>query len=328
MDILIIRFSSLGDIVMTTGVIEALIQTFPEARLHFLTKPQYAGLFSDDSRLTAIYGADGNPLDIKRMMGKNDGFDIVVDLHATLRSRAVSMLIGSKRTLRIHKHSLGRRLMVGTRNRYRRTFDTLGSYLAALSPLGVKGRHLPHLAVTQSSLEKVSPVFAGLPGEPVGFAPGARHAAKRWNEESFAEVADAVSDLGYTPVFLGDTSDVAAIERIRSLMRAESVSFAESFDIPGTVAAISLLRALVCNDSGPMHIAGALGIRFAAVFGPTHPDLGFVPGYTSGTVFHSEVACSPCSIHGEKPCRMERRFCMDDTTPEMILKYLALPRLR
>jgi heptosyltransferase-2 len=101
-------------------------------------------------------------------------------------------------------------------------------------------------------------------------------------------------------------------------MTARSVSLAGTIGLAETVAVITRFKALVTNDSGPMHIAGALGIPFVAMFGPTHPDLGFDPGYPSGTVLHSGARCSPCSVHGEKPCRMRSRFCMDDLGWEMV----------
>ena len=105
-------------------------------------------------------------------------------------------------------------------------------------------------------------------------------------------------------------------------MSGKSVSLAGRIDLDVTVAAIARMRCLVTNDSGPMHIAGALGVPFVAVFGPTHPDLGFVPGYPSGHILHSGAFCSPCSVHGARPCRMKRRFCMDDITWEMVIREL------
>ena len=112
------------------------------------------------------------------------------------------------------------------------------------------------------------------------------------------------------------------VERIREIMTGKSISLAGKIDLSETIGVISHLNALVANDSGPMHIAGALGIPFVAVFGPTHPDLGFCPRYSSGTIIHSGVECSPCSLHGSSPCRKRHRFCMDEITWERVLEAL------
>jgi len=326
-DILIIRFSSLGDVVLATAVVEALKQALPNTHLHFLTKREYAGVFDDDSRIDKVIAVTGkeSPFDIVRMAGDKQ-FDAVIDLHDVIRSRAVSAFVRSPRKIRLNKHSLGRRLMIWSHNRYRRRFDVLESYLKLLHKLSVETTAFPCIRPSAKSL-RTAQVILDMHSEKgaipvIGFAPGARHPSKRWNNKSFAAVADEVSRKGYLPVFLGDSADTECIETIRSMMSMTSVSLAGEFDLPVTIGVIALLKGLVTNDTGPMHIAGALGIPFVAVFGPTHPDLGFVPGYPSGTVLHSGVPCSPCSLHGEKPCRMETRYCMEDVTVEMVMKEI------
>ncbi len=326
-DILIIRFSSLGDVVMATAVVEALKQALPDTRLHFLTKREYSGVFDDDSRIDEVIAVKGSesPFQIIRMVG-DKRYDAVIDLHDVIRSRAVTALIRASRKVRLNKHSLGRRLMVWSHNRYRRRFDVLESYLKPLHKLGIEKTAFPCIRPSAKSL-RTAQVILDMHSEKgtipvIGFAPGARHPSKRWDGKSFAAIADEVSRKGCLPVFIGDSADTECIETIRSMMSVTSVSLAGEFDMSVTIGVIALLKGLVTNDTGPMHIAGALGIPFVAVFGPTHPDLGFVPGYPSGSVLHSGVPCSPCSLHGEKPCRMESRYCMDGVTVEMMMKEI------
>ena len=90
-DILLIRFSSLGDVVMTTAVIEALRRNMPEARIHVLTKVDYSGLFQTDDRVERVIAVQGDeaPLPIVKMTGRNS-FDAVIDLHGSLRSITVA----------------------------------------------------------------------------------------------------------------------------------------------------------------------------------------------------------------------------------------------
>ncbi len=326
-DFLIIRFSSLGDIVMTTAVVEELSNGLPEASLYFLTKREYSGIFQGDDRIKKVVAIKGDesPQQIVRMTGKKS-FDAVIDLHGNLRSRAVSALIKSPRKVRLNKHPIARRLMVWSRSRFQRDFDVLESYLQTLNPFGLGGIVLPCITPSKKNLHAATALLdayrSGSETSAVGIAPGAKHPTKRWNEDSFVRLADEISNGGELPVFIGDSADEKVIKRIQGNMKTESLSLAGKVDLPITIGVISLLKGLVTNDSGPMHIAGALGTPFVAIFGPTHPNLGFVPGYPSGNVIHTGVPCSPCSIHGEKPCWMENRCCMDGITWEMVFEEL------
>ncbi len=320
MNILLIRFSSLGDVVMATAAVEALHRKFPDACVHFLTKSVYAPLFEGEKHIERVVGIHGSesPFEIVRLLGCKS-FDTVIDLHSSVRSRVTAALLRSPLKLRVNKHSFARRLMVWSHNRFRRSFNVLGNYLETLAPLGISGRVLPRLVPGPKAVKTADDILRGLNKNLIGFVPGARHETKRWNENSYARLADEFARRDYMPVFIGDDNDVGLIERIRTYMEEESVSIAGGSDLSVTVGVVSRLQGIVTNDTGPMHIAGALGVPFVAVFGPTHPDLGFAPGYPSGSLIHSGVPCSPCSVHGENPCRMEKRFCMDDITWEMVM---------
>lgn len=322
--VLVIRFSSLGDVVLASAVIEAL-HRIPGNRITLLTRASYAPVFADDPRLDRLVVISGgeSPRVIAALAGI--GFDAVVDLHDTLRSRAVSAMVKSPVKLKVNKHAFARRLMIWTRNRYRRTFDALGSYLETVRPLGVTGRTLPRLFVGErerAAAEALLFPFRAENGKVIGLAPGSRHGEKRWGAESYAALADLLRTRGDIPVFIGDAYDADYIRVICAHMNGAASSLAGEMDLGVTAALISQLDGLVCNDSGPMHLAGALGTPCAAVFGPTHPDLGFVPGYPYGTALHSGVSCSPCSLHGSAPCRLGTRRCMVEITPDQVLRAL------
>ena len=313
MTVLIIRFSSLGDIVLSTSVVEALNQKYPDASIHFLTKDVYAHLFNGDPRLERIVGiSKGDTISGIRKKVSDVNYDLVIDLHASLRSRLVVAKLDADSKIRIRKHSLERRLMVASRGIYKKKQDVLGSMLATVRSLGIESRIYPRLFPEKSAEITLQSKLPNAGENLIGIAPGSLHDTKRWNEDSFASLADKLCENGFHPVFIGDSGDIQVIDKIRAKMQKESLSLAGSLSLSETVALIAGLRGIVTNDSGPMHIAGAVGTPFAAIFGPTHPSLGFDPEYPNGTVLHSGAKCSPCSIHGEKKCRMKSRFCMDD----------------
>lgn len=320
--VLVIRFGSLGDVVIASAVVEALHRMKERPGIVFLTKKRYAALFEGDSRLDRVVGTDkgDTPGAIVRAAGTE--FDAVIDLHGTLRSRIVSVLVSAPVKTRVRKHALARRLMVWSRNRFRRRFDVLGSHMDTLRSLGVEGRVLPRLLPGPEALENADRLIAPFrkgSGRLIGIAPGSRHATKRWDARSWARLAILLAARGDVPLILGDDGDRAFAEEVRGLAETDIPSIAGEADLRTTVGVIAWLDCLVSNDSGPMHVAGALDTPFAAVFGPTHPDLGFAPGYPFGSILHAGLSCSPCGIHGEHPCRLGGRPCMSLISPDMVL---------
>ncbi|MFA6471742.1 MAG: glycosyltransferase family 9 protein [Candidatus Latescibacterota bacterium] len=323
-NILVIRFSSLGDVVMASAIVEALCIKFPGSSLTVLTKTAYAPVFEGDTRIERVVSVTGGetPFQIVRMLESH--YDAVFDLHGVLRSRIVVGLLKSPLKRMVRKHSLSRRLMVCSRNLYRRKFDALGSYFETLRPLGIDSRILPRLRPNEKAIEAAERLLSEIgssQGRMIGLAPGSKHPMKRWPEAYWAILADTLLQRGDTPVFIGDGSDKECIDTIYSKMSGKAPSLVGS-GLALTIGVIGRLDGMVTNDSGPMHIAGALGRPFAAIFGPTHPDLGFVPGYPNGAILHSGLPCSPCSVHGQTPCRMKERKCMEAVSADMVLREL------
>jgi ADP-heptose:LPS heptosyltransferase len=167
-------------------------------------------------------------------------------------------------------------------------------------------------------------------GEEVAvICPGARWSTKRWKEEGFAEVADAMSErYGYRILLLGDVNDRPTAERVRGLMKGEAVNLTGELSLKEFVAAIGRASVVVCNDSASLHIALAQGTPVVAVFGPTHPGLGFVGPGERLHVVRVDVPCSPCSLYGERPCRRERRMCMEGVTAGEVMERVHAVLLR
>jgi heptosyltransferase-2 len=323
--VLVIRFSSLGDVVLSSAVVEAVLDALPDCRITILTKSVYAPVFASDRRVARIIGIEGNetPAEIAKRTGGR--FDAVIDLHGSLRSVLVGAFIRARVKARVNKHSFARRLMIWSRNRFRRRFDVLGSFLETLRPLGIESRSFPRVLPGAAALDKADVLLSSLrtsSARLIGLAPGSRHPTKRWGALSWARLAEKLEMRGGIPIFIGDAGDASFVEEVRSLTSVNSLSLAGSSDLAATIGIIARLDSLVCNDSGIMHLAGALGVPFAAVFGPTHPDLGFTPGYRYGAVLHAGLPCSPCSLHGGAPCRLGDHRCMEAITPDAVLDEL------
>ncbi|RKZ29816.1 hypothetical protein DRQ33_08450, partial [bacterium] len=98
------------------------------------------------------------------------------------------------------------------------------------------------------------------------------------------------------------------------------IRWSDKISLETLVGLISFSRIFVGNDSGPAHIAGALGIPTVSIFGPTHPALGFTPRGRYVTYVSAELECSPCTIHGKGKCKFKTRKCFDMITPEQVFE--------
>jgi heptosyltransferase-2 len=330
--ILIIRFSSLGDIVLTTPVIKSLKEKFPQSKIFFLTKNQYQDLLKNDPNIFSLIrfdpkeehkGISGFLKLVKELQVFK--FDLVVDLHANLRSFLIRHLLKAELKIKYDKRWLARFLLVHFKFLKVKPIHTVDSYLGALKKIGV------------NLFEKDPRIFLDEGGEEflkdfliekniqnddivVGIHPGARWESKRWTEEKFAKVCQILNQKPKVKIILfGDQKDQEVICRISRQAKDQKLFKAVNLPLNKFMSLIKRCDCFITNDSGPMHIASALGVPVVMIFGPTHPKLGFAPIGSENIILTADVKCSPCSLHGEKRCHEKSRFCMDLIEPEMVM---------
>lgn len=330
--ILIIRLSSLGDVILTTPVIAALKARFPHSELFFLTKARYADLLRNDPRIFSLvefdpvrrHGGVSGFMSLISELRSHD-FDLLIDLHANLRSFVLRRLVKSRVKLKYSKRGLRRWLMVYLRFLKTKPVRTVDFYLEPLKRLGVEALERNPLAfLSQEDLGYVDHFLLerGVKKNDivVGVHPGAKWATKRWDEEKFARVCRSLAETpGHKILLLGDDSEAKPVGEIGKDVPDDRLVKAVGFPLGKVMSLIKRCDCLITNDSGPMHIASALQVPVVAIFGPTHPKLGFAPVGSKNVVLCADVECSPCSLHGEKRCSEKSRFCMDLIEPEMVV---------
>lgn len=320
MKILIIRLGSLGDLVLTTPVIAALKQRHPDASLDFLVKKGYHELLIGNPHLRRIIPFDGSKQ--KGLRGlielagelRREGYTHIIDLHGNLRSRVISALIFGSKRYRYDKQAIRRRLLLwGLKVKTRHTVD---AYLTALAPLSVVAGFKPATAIYLSDDEEKSAAdFLEKHGISqgstiIGINPGARWETKRWPEEGFIDIGKmAVRELGSKVVLFGGPDEVELSERISKEIGKDALSIAGKVELRGAAALMKMCSVFVTNDSGPMHMAVAVGAPVVAMFGPTVQGFGFSP-LGNSVVVERELNCRPCSLHGGKICPRGHFDCM------------------
>ncbi len=336
--ILIVRFSSLGDVILTTPVLSALKIKFPQSQIFFLTKSRYGDVLRADPRIFSLIEFDPTK-DHKGLSGflklmaklRAYDFDLLVDLQTNLRSFFVRHLIKSKIKLKYRKRWLSRSLMVHTKFLKIKTIPTVDLYLKILKKIDVHTKDKNPIIYVDQTEENFSKKFllerkVQKDDIIVGVHPGARWETKRWDAMRFRQVCHTLAyKFNCKVVLLGDRGDGELLDGISQGMPETKVIKAVGLSTREFIGLIRWCDCLITNDSGPMHIASALGIPVVAIFGPTHPKLGFAPVGSEHVVLCANVKCSPCSLHGEKRCRKKSKLCMNSIEPDMVVE--AVQRL-
>ncbi|MDE2845385.1 MAG: glycosyltransferase family 9 protein, partial [Gemmatimonadota bacterium] len=153
-----------------------------------------------------------------------------------------------------------------------------------------------------------------------GVAPGASHGPKRWPPERFARVADHLAKSRDLKVLLlGSEADRPVTGEVANAMVRPAVDWTGATDLAMLPAAVRRCALLVSNDSGPMHVATAVGTPVIGIFGATHPGLGFAPVGPADAAITLDLPCSPCSLHGNRSCRFRTHACMEELDPRRVI---------
>ncbi len=317
--VLVVRYSALGDVVLATSVLEPLRARYPGARIEWLTARPYAPLLEGLPELAAVHvlGREGEeaPLAVaSRLRGR---FDVVLDLQNKVKSALVAHLAG-RRTVSFRRRTAGQALrsLLGSDPPLVRGHQTR-LYADALAPLGVGGPGPLRVSLSARARALAADALQGVEAPAVAIAPGARWATKRWPAERFAAVADALAAEGFRIVLAGGPGDRDAFAAFRAAARARVAADLSPLPVDALAAAIARVQLLVACDSGPVHLASAVGTPALALFGPTSTARwGPVP---PGRALALELPCAPCSNHGGDYCPEGHHRCLDDLAPQAVL---------
>ncbi len=324
---LVIRFSSIGDIVLSTPLLRVLRARFPESQIDYVTRTEYAGLVRHNANLNVTHEFDAATgftglRELKRKF-RRERYDLVIDLHNSIRSRYLRSMLGVESIVKVDKRIKERTLLVKfKKNTYGSAVPVADRYIETVSEFGIrKDGKGPELYVPDEVLFGVSGKIAKLRlnryEHVLGLCPFAKHATKEWMTERFVELGiRAARELNCAIMILGGPQDRARSEvLVQSL--SGSIEGGRIFNLTGeftlleTAAAMQYCDALVCNDSGLMHMATAMEKGVVAIFGPTVEEFGFFPqGKQSVVLERKGLYCRPCSHLGLPQCP-ERHFrCM------------------
>jgi heptosyltransferase-2 len=327
-DILLVRFSAIGDILLMTPLIRALRRRHPDARITAVTRAEFTPLLVQNPRLSDVIGWErGSSLRALGARLRAGRFTHRLDLHGSLRSRALRWHTGG-RWSGYPKHRLARAVLIRTkRDTYRDRRHTAERYFDAARGLDVTpDQGPPELFLPAQALAAADQFLAahglGITRQLIAAAPGAAHFTKRWPAHHWNAMVRRLVEQGNDVVVVGGPQDREVAAATAALGGERAACAAGGFDLTGTAALLRRARALVCGDTGVMHLATAVGTPVVALFGPTVEAFGFFPYHAKAAVLQRDLPCRPCSAHGGAACPLTHHRCLQDLRPEEVLEAL------
>lgn len=314
MRILVIRLSSIGDILLTTPILRALRTTFQDAEIDYLTKPNFIPLLERNPALTSIFTTE--KFEPKRR------YELIVDLQHSFVSSKYHRW--GEKVVCYQKENWKKFLLVNFKmNLYRGYESVVERYAKSLAMFGVKLD------------EKGGEVF--LSGEEIEFGKsyckaevpvlavcfGARHFTKRFPPERFASALNRLLEKKTIEVWLlGGKEDSPIADEIMSTVRSKVnvKNFAGLHNLRETAAMLASADAVLTNDTGLMHMAAALQKPMVVLFGSSVKAFGFLPYKAAYQLLEVEgLRCRPCSHIGLEGCPKSHFKCMNDISEERLV---------
>jgi lipopolysaccharide heptosyltransferase II len=328
-DVLVVRFSAIGDIILTTPLLRAIRSRHPGARIAVMTKEAYVPLLSHNphvSEVLAVTPDEGILAIAERIRGVR--YTHMLDLHGNLRSQALRRLApGNWRTY--GKRGFERALLITTkRDRYPWDIPVAERYFEAATERGVEpDGGPPDFFVSEDAdcraAEQLRAVDLGVERPLVAIAPGAAHATKRWPVEHWVELVGRITPTGADVAIVGGPDDAAAAREITNAAGGGVAGLAGLLNLQETGAVIRRAEVLISGDTGVMHMATGVGTPVVALFGPTVRQFGFFPYRSPAQVVELDLPCRPCSAHGTRRCPLGHHHCLRLMSPEQVFAALA-----
>lgn len=317
--VLIIRLSSLGDILLATPLIRAIKKTHPGISIDMIVKKQYLDTIIHNPYLRNkfYYLPDQRKELLVEIQTKK--YNLVIDLQNNRHSKKImSGLSGIQ--IKFDKKTLKKFLLVQTKINLLKNAEQIPlRYAAALN----------ELKLDDEGLDLVTPLppteFKGGSDNFIGVCPGSRHFTKMWPKDYYIKLCRTLIKNGWNVIMFGGLADRLTCLEIKNNV-PEVINMQNDDNILQTAADMKLCKAIYCNDSGLMHAACAMNIPVIVFFGSTVKEFGFTPYNNSHIILeNNSLSCRPCSHIGKHKCPKKHFKCLREITPQSA--YDSLKRI-
>ncbi|MBE2278810.1 MAG: glycosyltransferase family 9 protein [Ignavibacteriaceae bacterium] len=322
--ILIIRLSSLGDVILSTVLPKFLNFHYPGIKIDFLVLDKFADVYKDNPFIKTVFAVSKQNLATLKKLLQSEGYDLVIDLQNNIRTRKLLYGINSL-VVKFNKYHFRKFLLVKFKIDLLKNLPQIPlRYIDSLSSVLPGYKEMRKDFQTELFLNDDFDLNLPLGAKIICIAPGAAHFTKRWGESNFSNLIQILVENGFTPVLIGGLSE-------KNLCAQISQNTGDVFDLSGEdnlSKVVSLFKKsllLVCNDSGLMHAACAVQLPVVSIFGSSVEQFGFAPYSTNSIILqNNSLSCRPCSHIGRSACPKKHFNCMRSISPEEVFIKVQL----
>jgi heptosyltransferase-2 len=343
MHFVILRFSSLGDLVMQTGFVSWLKFTFPNCEITFITLKQYTSLIDNHPHIDNVIGYEKEKgfKDLKalsklgRKINKSSKIDFIIDLHGTTRAFFFKLLNFSIPSINLDKRRIERQILTKLKidflkNQFSQHTRTIRDYSGLFDEefdleileenLNRDSSFVKNLSVTSSPQAFTKSTLVKPFKKYLVISPVASFASKRWPIVMYKELIEKIINssvfgninicivAGPADDYCDELSELVILYPDRISNLKGKTNLAQSSEIIRE----SLL--VIGNDTGMGHIAESFGVPVISIFGPTSESFGFAPHLPDSKALSIDLWCRPCSTTGKQKCFRKRQYCMEGVT--------------
>lgn len=330
--ILIIRLSSLGDIILSTHLPRAIRTVFKDVQIDFMTTKIFSEVlnFNPNINNVILYDKSFSALNQNKLISNilaNGKYDVVIDLQNNIRSNAITKKIANN-IYKLPKHRIDKFKIVKLKSS--KKLDPIPErYLSVCNKIGVKDDFLG-LDIFDENSNKISNI--SINSKTICIAPGAAHNTKKWNLEKYANLSLDMIHLGFKIILLGsknEIDDCNFIEnKINQFYKFENNKTNQNKIYENLCGKTSILELsklisqtelIISNDSGIAHIAAAVNTPQIVIFGSTVTNFGFEPWRNTLKIIETELKCRPCTHIGREFCPEKHFNCMNYISKNEVL---------
>jgi len=299
--ILIIKPSSLGDIIDALPAVGSIRKQYPSACISWLVKSEWGSLLNGHPFIDEVIAAPFAWRGISRLIGAvRRPFDLVVDLQGLLRSALLGAATGAPVRIGFASAREGASRFYTDRVTIpERTVHAVDRYREIARALGCDVSRIDFgIPISRESAAGIDRLLSGVGFSPsdrfIAIHPTARWESKKWMPTRFADLADWLIREKRNPIiFVGSKGEREEVEQIVRRMKQPAINVAGETTLSELAELIRRAECFICNDSGPMHLAAAIGTPVVALFGPTDPSK--IGPYGAGhKIIRKEISCAGC----------------------------------
>lgn len=322
--IIVIDLLYLGDLMFATPFFKELRKNFPKARIDLIVNSAFHSIMNDNTNFDNVYAYNKKwtlkqSIEFAKQLKKNN-YDLGINIHGSWRSAIILRLINPTYTIGYGKKGqlfLNRRL-VQPHNQH-----MVDVYLNLLKEMNLRVEpSLPYLEIKKSVQDEIDKKLIqwGINPEEklIALNAGGTWPTKRWTVNGFAQLADVLNRKYGRVIFVGSAGDLSLVEEIVNLMETKPVIATGKTSLPELAALLARCNLVISNDSGPVHVAAAVGTPTITIFGPSD-DIKYRPLGEKHKIVTSSVDCRPCGKH---QCPLGHHRCMADIKVEKIINEI------